>query len=277
MQMQSDNAHAATSNLVPFRQCKLTELLFSNSFAQASAPHKAPQKAIMIVAADPHGDYNATSQILRYSALAREVTVPRIPSVTSTILSGAVANPKSNGNSSGRSSPSDLVGELEAMNAEVARLREALEITQIRLEEELQRRIEAEASWTAAEARIHEVEADIREEVWSEMEAKLALEQRRWRAARDEELDRNDEHLDRKLEILASGISIYDDNDKENDEAGLSRNERKVQELAEENAELQNRLMSMEREKTQRSPSKKMKVLKTRKWEGSGIGLSCSP
>jgi hypothetical protein len=109
------------------------------------------------------------------------------------------------------------------------------------------------------------------------MEAKLALEQRRWRAARDEELDRNDEHLDRKLEILASGISIYDDNDKENDEAGLGRNERKMQELADENAELHNRLMSMEREKTQRSPSKKMKVLKTRKWDGSGVGLSCSP
>jgi chromosome segregation ATPase len=231
----------------------------------------------MIVTADPHGDYNATSQILRYSALAREVTVPRIPSVTSTILAGTTANPKSVGHSSGRSTPSDLAGEIEAMNAEVARLREALEITQIRLEEEMQRRIEAEASWTAAEARIHEVEADIREEVWSEMEAKLALEQRRWRAARDEELDRNDEHLDRKLEILASGISIYDDNDKENNEAGLDRSDSKMRELAQENADLQNRLASMEREKTQRSPSKKMKVLKTRKWEGSGIGLSCSP
>jgi chromosome segregation ATPase len=231
----------------------------------------------MIVTADPHGDYNATSQILRYSALAREVTVPRIPSVTSTILAGAVANTKSTGHSSGRSTPSDVVAELEAVHAEVARLREALEITQIRLEEEMQRRIEAETSWTAAEARVHEVEADIREEVWSEMEAKLALEQRRWRAARDEELDRNDEHLDRKLEVLASGISIYDDNDKENNEAGLDRNDRKMQDLAEENAELQNRIMSMEREKTQRSPSKKMKVLKTRKWEGSGVGLGCSP
>jgi hypothetical protein len=35
----------------------------------------------MIVTADPLGDFNATSQILRYSALAREVTVPRIPSI----------------------------------------------------------------------------------------------------------------------------------------------------------------------------------------------------
>lgn len=40
----------------------------------------------MIVTADPHGDFNATSQILRYSALAREITVPRIPSITQMIL-----------------------------------------------------------------------------------------------------------------------------------------------------------------------------------------------
>lgn len=45
----------------------------------------------MIVTADPHGDFNATSQILRYSALAREVTVPRVPSITQTILAAAAA------------------------------------------------------------------------------------------------------------------------------------------------------------------------------------------
>ena len=45
----------------------------------------------MIVTADPHGDFNATSQILRYSALAREITVPRIPSITQRMLSSAAA------------------------------------------------------------------------------------------------------------------------------------------------------------------------------------------
>lgn len=45
----------------------------------------------MIVTADPHGDFNATSQILRYSALAREVTVPRIPSITQAILTAAAS------------------------------------------------------------------------------------------------------------------------------------------------------------------------------------------
>ncbi|KAI0485054.1 P-loop containing nucleoside triphosphate hydrolase protein [Xylariaceae sp. FL0804] len=91
LQMQSDASNTTKPNLVPFRQCKLTELLFSNSFPSASNAHaanqrRAPQKAVMIVTADPLGDFNATSQILRYSALAREVTVPRVPSLTATIL-----------------------------------------------------------------------------------------------------------------------------------------------------------------------------------------------
>ncbi|KAK4647320.1 uncharacterized protein QC761_124400 [Podospora bellae-mahoneyi] len=91
LQMQSDATTKDKPNLVPFRQCKLTELLFSNCFPSASsfssARYRNPQKAVMIVTADPHGDYNATSQILRYSALAREVTVPRVPSITQTALS----------------------------------------------------------------------------------------------------------------------------------------------------------------------------------------------
>lgn len=74
--------------MVPFRQCKLTELLFSNSFPSATQPTswRNPQKGVMIVTAAPHGDFNATSQILRYSALAREITVPRIPSITQTVV-----------------------------------------------------------------------------------------------------------------------------------------------------------------------------------------------
>lgn len=100
LQMQSDaiakdnSQNGSKPSLVPFRQCKLTELLFSNSFPSYSSSstssagrHRTPQKAVMLVTADPLGDYNATSQILRYSALAREVTVPRIPSISQTIAS----------------------------------------------------------------------------------------------------------------------------------------------------------------------------------------------
>ncbi|WPH02798.1 Hypothetical protein R9X50_00566600 [Acrodontium crateriforme] len=291
MQMQSDHANSTTPALVPFRQCKLTELLFSNSFSAGGSNAKAPQKAIMIVTADPLGDFNATSQILRYSALAREVTVPRIPSTTSTILAGVPLNtqrPPSSG--SGRVTPSSMLLHEDLGNAltEQARLREELEMTQIMLAEEIERRRAAEASWRVASSQLDEVEAAVREEVWGEMEARLAQEQRRWRAARDEEIDRQEEHLDRKLAILTQGISVYEDEDpseedKENvntdadvfrTSSGKKGDVQRMSALEEENAALRIRLEALERAQVgSRSPSKKMRVLKTRKWEGSGMGL----
>ena len=297
MQMQSDHANSTSPALVPFRQCKLTELLFSNSFSTGGANTKAPQKAIMVVTADPLGDFNATSQILRYSALAREVTVPRIPSTTSTILAGVpltAQRPPSSSSNSGRATPSSahLHEDLSHALHEQARLREDLEMTQVLLAEEIERRRAAEASWRVASSQLDEVEAAVREEVWGEMEARLAQEQRRWRAARDEELDRQEEHMDRKLAILTQGISIYEDGagdcseeDKENvnTDADVFRpssgkksdaSAQRVTELEDENASLRMRLEALEREQAgQRSPSKKMRVLKTRKWEGSGMGL----
>lgn len=286
MQMQSDNSSSGTTPaLVPFRQCKLTELLFSNSFQHHGGHNpvaKAQQKAIMIVTADPLGDFNATSQILRYSALAREVTVPRIPSVSSTIHSAALR-----ATTNGRPvTPSAALEELEAAYAEVARLKEQLEVTQLELQEEHQRRVEVEASWTTAEMRLDEVEAVIREEICEEMEMKMLLEQRRWAAMRDEEVELSQEHVDRKMEVFAKGldagaIKIFEDDDKENDDVfvggekgKVSKNDGRVEELEEENARLREQLASSEREKMGlRSPSKKMRVLKTRKWEGDGLGL----
>ncbi|KAK0913050.1 hypothetical protein LTR91_009266 [Friedmanniomyces endolithicus] len=308
MQMQSDNARnslvaGGVEKMVPFRQCKLTELLFSNSFSAHGAMQKAPQKAIMIVTADPLGDFNATSQILRYSALAREVTVPRIPSVTSTFLSGAMTPHGKNTN--GRTTPSAAQEDLEQALTQLSRLQEELEVTQVLLEEETFRRQEAEASWQRAESRIEEVEAEIREELVEEMEAQLQLEQRRWRAARDVEMDAQDEHVDRKLELLTQQMSIYEDETAEQEntqreeltpcspiktvkkdstpstQQDVSRDSAsafalKYTELEDENAMLREKLAGIEREREQmRSPSKKLRVLKpSRRWMGSaGVSL----
>jgi chromosome segregation ATPase len=222
----------------------------------------------MVVTADPLGDFNATSQILRYSALAREVTVPRVPSITATMLAGTAAAPTKTRASSGA-----LQEELETALAAIASLREDLEMTQLRLDEETRRRQEAEMSWQAAESRMYEIEAEVREEVWSEMEAQMALEQRRWRAARDEELDRNDEHVDRKLELMARGIDLYASPSDDKENAGGEDGGR-VAELEDEVGMLKERLAATEREKeSQRSPSKKMRVLKSRRWDGSGMGV----
>lgn len=272
MQMQSDNADLSRpQNIVPFRQCKLTELLFSNSFPSSNAQHhtrKAPQKAIMIVTADPLGDFNATSQILRYSALAREVTVPRIPSVTSTIM-GPPTSTKSASTASGRCTPSATQEELERALQQLAMLKEDMEVTQLRLEEEIHRRREAESSWKAAEDRVEMVEAEIREEVWAEMEARLENEQRRWRAAREQEQDAAESHIDAKLEILTRGIEVHEDPEPTTEE--------RMFDLEDENERLRAKIEMMEREKGMRSPSKKMRVLKTRRWEGSDVNLDGSP
>ncbi|KIW08205.1 uncharacterized protein PV09_01135 [Verruconis gallopava] len=279
MQMQSDNQDGNKHNIVPFRQCKLTELLFSNSFPSASitshhnhyhTSHRNPQKAIMIVTANPTGDFNATSQILRYSALAREVTVPRIPSVTEQVF-GSAGLPTNN---SGRASPSATQEDLDHALREIARLAEERDILSLQLEEERSRREAAEASWAAAEQRMQDIEQEVREECYNDFEARLDQERRRWKGAWEEEADRNDEHLDRKIDILAKGIDstfdVYEDSPAEND---------RVKELEDENEALRRKVEALEREMLQRSPVKlkSQRVLKAKRWQGEENELLGSP
>ncbi|KAF2501209.1 kinesin family protein-like protein [Lophium mytilinum] len=266
MQMQNDNQEGNKQNIVPFRQCKLTELLFSNSFPSATShhhqqnsSHRNPQKAIMIVTADPVGDFNATSQILRYSALAREITVPRIPSVSSTILSGTTAGGKST-LSSGRSSPTVSWEELEQATQEVARLTEEADILAMQLDDERERRLHAEECWRAAEERMTALEQEIRDECFAEMEERMDAERRRWKGAWDEEADRADEHFDRKIEVLVKGIEVHED------EEGEAEGEVRVDELERENEGLKRKLELLEREVQGRSPSKKQRILGKKKW-----------
>ena len=259
-------------NIVPFRQCKLTELLFSNSFPSSSRQtqhHHHPQKSIMVVTADAQGDFNATSQILRYSALAREVTVPRIPSTTSTILSGIPPKHLGTTTSSGRTTPYTVLEELETSNAEIARLTEEIEIFALRLTEETARRKAAEASWAAAEDHIAELEQDIRDECYAEMETAVDQERRRWQAALDNEQDNQQAHLDSKIDVVIKAtkaqmrdeVKVYEDPDPQLRD--------RLEALERENDVLRAKLEAKEREAQGRSasPVKKMRVLKSKKWE----------
>ncbi|CAN9145211.1 unnamed protein product [Alternaria alternata] len=276
MQMQSDN-QGGSKNIVPFRQCKLTELLFSNSFpasARQAQSHRQPQKSIMVVTADPKGDYNATSQILRYSALAREVTVPRMPSTSDTIFSGAPHKRPGTASSgratpSGRTTPSVVMEELEYANAEIARLTAEMEIFALRLSEETARRKAAESSWAAAEDHMVDLEQEIRDECYLEMEAAVDQERRRWQAALDNEQDNQQAHIDAKVDVviratkaqMKQDIKVYEDPDPELRD--------RVDELERENEMLRAKLEAKERETQQRSasPVKKMRILKSKKWE----------
>lgn len=290
MQMQSQSSHE--TNLVPFRQCKLTELLFSNYFPHASSslaakPHPRynhQQKAIMIVTADPRGDFNATSQILRYSALAREVTVPRIPSTTSTIITGTtVVGTSTSTNTNSRPSTAMSSGSdhsrptgLTSNSEDVARLNEAVAVLQCQLDKETRRRQEAEDSWTKMEEKLEDTEAEVREECWTEFEARLKVERERWLSTWEEERERNEGHLDKKLELCMQGVRIYEDEDAATPQRTSDGN--RVEELERENELLRARLEMMEREKmSMRTPSRKLKPLKARKWNLEGDEENATP
>ncbi|KAJ5818545.1 hypothetical protein N7474_004136 [Penicillium riverlandense] len=245
LQMQSNLQDGNKTTLVPFRQCKLTELLFSNSFPSANQMSRGhhPQKAIMVVTADPLGDFNATSQILRYSALAREVTVPRIPSVTESIMSHSSSK-------SGRTSPNyALAEELDRAAAEISRLTSDMQTLAIKLAEEEIARDETAIMLGAAEERCLMIEQEVREECWAEMDERMEEERRRWQNAWDEQAGRADEHMDKKIELFSRGFQIYEDPER-------STNER-VEELENENEQLRRRLAALEREMSSQSPTRK--------------------
>ncbi|CAI7597384.1 unnamed protein product [Penicillium glandicola] len=247
LQMQSNIQDGLKTALVPYRQCKLTELLFSNSFPSSHQMSRGqyPQKAIMIVTADPLGDFNATSQILRYSALAREVTVPRLPSISGSILSVASGSHRS---VSGCTSPNfDSSEELERAVAEITRLTRDCHGLAVKLAEEEIARSDAEMRLRAAEERCLTIEQDVREECWAEMDEKTEEERRRWQRAWDEQIGRNDEHIDKKVELVSRGFQIFEDS---------GSNER-VEELEQENEELRRKLAALEREMHNQSPTRK--------------------
>lgn len=140
----------------------------------------------MVVTADPLGDFNATSQILRYSALAREVTVPRVPSLTESILSAVSSKERS---ASGRTSPNFAqTEELERAAAEITRLTKDCHGLAVRLAEEEIARSEVEIRLAAAGDRCVMIEQEVREECWAEMDEMMEAERKRWQKAWDEQV-----------------------------------------------------------------------------------------
>lgn len=263
--------------MVPFRQCKLTELLFSNSFPSSSsasnphAPRRNPQKGVMIVTADPLGDFNATSQILRYSALAREVTVPRIPSITATILAHVpvmgnppLPSPAQNhsrpfvppGSGTYRNHTPTMNATDERVTMELAALEIAkmsVEIDQLReeVDQQTEARVAAEAHFLSMEDRMLDMEAAIRDDCATEFEQRLALELARFKASMALEQERNEEHWDRKVDALERGLDAGgDENDGDKENILIEDLSQEVERLRRENAVLK-------RELAGRSPSKR--------------------
>ncbi|KAL7912567.1 kinesin [Trichoderma velutinum] len=266
LQSQSE-VNAGRANVVPYRQCKLTEILFSNSFPSAAGsyshtPRRNPQRGVMIVTADPLGDFNATSQILRYSALARDVTVPRAPSFTANTLapspthSTQYSRPFGNagfGSQRSHFSPIKATDErvtMEIAALEIARMSEEIEQLRDEIEVQSEARIAAEAHLLSTEDRMIDMEAAVREECALEFEQRLAIELARFKASMQIEKERHEEHWDRKVDILERGLDtgFEEDFDKENV---------LVENLTQEVERLRRENMILKRELSNRSPSKR--------------------
>lgn len=198
----------------------------------------------MIVTADAHGDYNATSQILRYSALAKEVTVPQIPSVTETTLQvnvvPACAVSRSSCGSSNPAlsptverrppawptgnispnpslqrtcSPANIFSSegritMEHAALEIARLAEESNSLGESLAREQEARMAAEAQLMSMEDRMLELEQVIREDCATEFEHRLAVEMARWKTGMQMAIERGEEHWDRKMEVFERSLAL---------------------------------------------------------------------
>ena len=219
----------------------------------------------MIVTADRRGDYNATSQMLRYSALAREVTQPRIPSVSSLVG----WNNNKEGSSTVSSRPGSSDGEANAAAAAaIAKLEQEL-----KMEREMR---------LAAELRIEEVEMEVRAECWDLFDQRLQAERNRWEDAFDEAVEAQERHVDAKVGIVSRGLAsfrIHEDVPQVSTQSqgGASAIDAQIRlsDLEHENQNLRDEIKTLKnRWDMSRTPSKKVKVLKSaKKWtleEGDG-------
>lgn len=252
----------------------------------------------MIVAADPHGDFNATSQILRYSALAREVTVPRIPSLTQQILtappaaisptltcSSPVGSPPLHNRpffppgttvnasynqlspniertfSPGGSPGSDVHRTtMEVAALEISRLSEELDYLRQALDTERSARQEAEAHLLSMEDRMLELEQAIREDCVVEFERRLEIEMARWRANMQVEMERGEEHWGRKIEVFerTMGVSANGGDESMMDDECENKENVLMENINEENERLRRDNEILRRELACMSPTKRV-------------------
>ncbi|KAH0608513.1 uncharacterized protein H6S33_001647 [Morchella sextelata] len=248
LQLQNEGSDNGKPSIVPWRQSKLTELLFSNSFSGAGGG----QGACMIVTADAMGDFSATSQILRYSALAREVSAPRISrslSICSSVSScSESAVDALAGSISSLAIATDLtIPPLSAAPEEpskdtiIARLLSKLHETESRLQL-------AEERCEALENKCLFIEQSVREEVADDMELRLEEVRRSMLDRLRVEEEWREGYVDGKIEIMKRGIQVHED-------APRSVYLR-IEELEDENERLRRELMQLKREAGNRSPSK---------------------
>lgn len=211
----------------------------------------------MIVTADPQGDYATTLQMLRYSALASEITVPRVASTRAVSASGGpplAAEPAKNPTATAATAAGDpedlpfvvdnelitrLVTRLEETESLFRKAEDARKSAEKQCTEALQRLVLAKQRAKEAEQRVKETELRAKEAeeqaLQTEMQVReeLSVEfERREKALFgaylkriQEEEEAGREFVDRKLELAMRGLSLDRGNEDEDGENGGGEDE----------------------------------------------------
>lgn len=169
-----------------FRNCKLTQLLLSNTFLPKNQDHE--QKTQILVTVDPYSDFNSSAQILRYSALARTISVPnnntRVVSSSSNNSSTTLAEEED----STRSFSSTTEYEDESNSVLLDRIQQLEKIA------------------TEATEKCLTIEEETRQEMAVEMEKQIQELESQYLDRIDDDLDRNQNVTDKKIDILTKSI-----------------------------------------------------------------------
>ena len=187
----------------------------------------------MIVTADPQGDYNSTLEILRYSALATEITEPSVVSNgTQPITNATDSNPipKNEDNESfviDNEFIKRLVDGLEDMEFKFREAENGRKVAEKQCTEALQRCVVAKQRTREAEEQALQIEIQVREELTSEFELReKAIHGAYMKRIKDGE-QAGKEFMDSKLELAMRGLDLDRGDDLE-----------RVEELEKENEEL---------------------------------------
>lgn len=141
---------------------------------------------------------------------------------------------------------------MELAALEIARLSDDIDHLRAEVEEQTEARMAAEAHLLSMEDRMLDLEAAIRDDCASEFEQRLAIELARFKASLALEQERNEEHWDKKVDVLERGLDTSMDDGMEGDKENVL-----VENLEEEVERLRRENAVLKRELGGRSPSKR--------------------
>ncbi|KAL2314938.1 Kinesin-like protein Klp9 [Schizosaccharomyces pombe] len=194
--------HEGKQHIIPFRQSKLTELLFHSGHLSGLAGIN------MLVNIDPFGSFDENAQVMRYSANAREILPPPL------------------NENSGSQSPSHSLLQKSKNTSSTKALTSHLE--QLQQENQQLRMLLADA-----DSEMMNLEYEIRQQMTREMEERVSEVERTFLTKLLEETAQGIEYTDQKLEKMGGWMKKLQDENSEKTET-IAQLEQIIEELHEE-------------------------------------------